>query len=71
LYNKRLRNAQQDRLSRGSLIDIILGLVAEFAFHGTVDKADDVRFPAARWMDRERIDGLEVPAWMFRPDGMP
>src|ERR1700751_3472762 len=45
-------------------IGIILGLVAEFAFHGTVEKAGYVFFRCT--LEESQADRwLEVPAWMF------
>jgi hypothetical protein len=42
-------------------IDIILGLVAEFAFMGPLTRLM-MSFSAARWMDRKQIVG-----WRFQP----
>jgi hypothetical protein len=42
-------------------IDIILGLVAEFAFMGRLTRLM-MPFSAARWMDRKQIVG-----WRFQP----
>jgi hypothetical protein len=42
-------------------INIILGLVAEFAFMGPLTRLM-MSFSAARWMDRKQIVG-----WRFRP----
>jgi hypothetical protein len=42
-------------------IDIILGLVAEFAFMGPLTRLMK-SFSAARWMDRKQIVG-----WRFQP----